>query len=416
MTLWLFLSLLTALAALAIALPFLRGPAPDAAGKAGIEVFREQARQLERDHAAGIVTAEDAAATRREIERRVVAAARKADGEQMAGLGSKGQVAAVAVTVGWVVVGSALLYGATGRPELAGVVAKPARGVAASPLAILPPPSGAMTAPGAAAPVQTPEGSRLDDVDTMIARLAARLEGAPGDVEGWKMLGWSYSGTGRYEDAAGAYARAAALAPGDADILALQAEALVRADADRVTDRAAAVIARALDLDPGNPRARFFNGLAMDQAGDAMGAVTLWLDILDKAPLDTAWTGDLRDRIRERAGAAGIDLAGRRGFAPEADTAPAATPGPTAADVAAASQMSTEDRQAMIRGMVDRLAERLEGAPDDLEGWHKLIRARMVLGERAEAAAALARARGVFAGDAGALARLDAAAVELGLN
>ena len=119
MILWLVLSALAAAAALAVALPFLRGHAAPGTRVAGIEVFREQARQLERDLADGVVSAEDAEATRREIERRVIAAARKAEGEDMRELGTKAQVAVAAVTVGWVVVGSALLYGATGRPELA---------------------------------------------------------------------------------------------------------------------------------------------------------------------------------------------------------------------------------------------------------------------------------------------------------
>lgn len=409
MTLWLALTGLTALAALTVALPFLRRRADGGPAVAGIEVFREQARQLDRDVAEGTVSAEDAAATRREIERRVVAAARKAEGDAMRGLAKGTEVAVAAVTVGWVVVGSALLYGATGRPELAAGAPR-ATPLPPQPQLLLPPPTGAMTpAPGTAA--ASPQAPGLADVDTMIARLAARLEAEPDNLDGWKMLGWSYSGTGRFEEAAAAYARAAELAPGDAEILSLRAEALVRADGDRVTDRASAAIAGALAADPRNPRARFFQGLAMDQAGDAKGAVTLWLDILKGAPADAAWTGELRDRIRDRAPAAGIDLAGQPGFA-ETPTAP----GPTAADIAAAQEMSAADRQAMIRGMVEGLAARLEQAPDDLEGWHRLIRARIVLGEAEAAQAALDRARAVFAGDAAAQARLQAVAAEMGLK
>ena len=431
MILWLVLSALAAAAALAVALPFLHGHAAPGTRVAGIEVFREQARQLERDLADGVVSAEDAEATRREIERRVIAAARKAEGEDMRELGTKAQVAVAAVTVGWVVVGSALLYGATGRPELAGAAAPRALPSASqlAPQLALPAPTGSMTpAPGTAAAMAP--AAPLADVDTMIARLAERLEADPDNLDGWKMLGWSYAGTSRFEDAAGAYARAAALAPGDADILSLRAEALVRADGERVTDRARDAIAEALAADPQNPRARFYQGLAMDQAGDAAGAVTLWLDILAKAPPDAAWTGDLRARIRDRAPDAGIDLAGRPGFAAAPSVAPIApdltspdltaptanAPGPTAADIAAAQEMSADDRQAMIRGMVDGLAQRLAEDPDDLEGWHRLIRARVVLGEGAAAQAALDAARAAFAGNSGALQRLDAAARELGLQ
>lgn len=65
----------------------------------------------------------------------------------------------------------------------------------------------------------------LPDVDTMIARLAARLEQAPDDVEGWRTLGWSYLNTNRARDAVTAYERAASLAPARTDI----AEALQQA-------------------------------------------------------------------------------------------------------------------------------------------------------------------------------------------
>ena len=54
--------------------------------------------------------------------------------------------------------------------------------------------------------------------------------------------------------------------------------------------------------------------------------------------------------------------------------------------------MSPAERQAMIRGMVDRLAVRLDANPDDAEGWQRLARAYAVLGETAKAEAAAARA------------------------
>jgi cytochrome c-type biogenesis protein CcmH len=58
--------------------------------------------------------------------------------------------------------------------------------------------------------------------------------------------------------------------------------------------------------------------------------------------------------------------------------------------------MPPADRAAMIRGMVDGLATRLEQSPGDVEGWIKLIRSRKVLGETKEAAQALQRALDVF--------------------
>ncbi len=61
-------------------------------------------------------------------------------------------------------------------------------------------------------------GELLPDVDAMIERLAARLKMAPQDVEGWRMLGWSYFHTARYEQATTAFGRALDLDPGSAEL------------------------------------------------------------------------------------------------------------------------------------------------------------------------------------------------------
>jgi cytochrome c-type biogenesis protein CcmH len=68
-------------------------------------------------------------------------------------------------------------------------------------------------------------GKLLPDVDTMIGRLAARLETTPDDVEGWRMLGWSYFHMGRHEEAAAAYAKAVALNPNSPELKAAYEEA-----------------------------------------------------------------------------------------------------------------------------------------------------------------------------------------------
>jgi len=78
-------------------------------------------------------------------------------------------------------------------------------------------------------------------------------------------------------------------------------------------------------------------------------------------------------------------------------------PGPSAADMAAAGEMTPDERSEMIRGMVERLAARLEEAPNDIEGWKRLGNARRVLGELLEAEKAYGRALKVDPDDLGAL-------------
>lgn len=91
-------------------------------------------------------------------------------------------------------------------------------------------------------------------------------------------------------------------------------------------------------------------------------------------------------------------------------------PQPTAQDIKAAADLSETQRDSMIRGMVDKLATRLETSPNDEDGWLRLMRSRMTLGEKDAAKAALAKALETFSSDAAAKARLTSAASELGVN
>lgn len=66
--------------------------------------------------------------------------------------------------------------------------------------------------------------------------------------------------------------------------------------------------------------------------------------------------------------------------------------GPTAEQMRDAQNMSAEDRQEMIEGMVAGLAAKLEENPNDLQGWIRLARSYNVLQKPEEARDAMARA------------------------
>ncbi len=103
--------------------------------------------------------------------------------------------------------------------------------------------------------------------------------------------------------------------------------------------------------------------------------------------------------------------------APEVSTVPAATAaGPSAADVAAAAKMNPDQQHQMIRGMVVRLADRLKENGNDIEGWQRLLRAYMVLGERDKAHAAAVDAKRALASDPDKLRQIDDMIKSLGLE
>jgi cytochrome c-type biogenesis protein CcmH len=91
-------------------------------------------------------------------------------------------------------------------------------------------------------------------------------------------------------------------------------------------------------------------------------------------------------------------------------------PGPSAADVNAANDMSPDQRNTMIRGMVARLAERLKQDGSDVEGWLRLLRSYTVLGDKDQARAAAAEARRALASDPAKLRKVDEFIKELGLE
>lgn len=255
----------------------------------------------------------------------------------------------------------------------------------------------------------------LDDVDTMTARLAARLRRQPEDAEGWRMLGWSYMHLERYAESMDAYDRAIALRPEAAAYRSAKGEAQVRADGGKVTALARVLFAAALERDRGDPQALFFMAMAKRQDGDRDGALKDWVALLGQVPPDEALAEALRGEIADVAGELGVDVASL--VPPSAVTATAAPPPrPTAEDARRADNIAPEDRQDMIVAMVDRLEARLESNPRDHEGWIRLARSRLVLGDRQAARWALARAMEIFADAPATRAEIETAARELDLD
>jgi cytochrome c-type biogenesis protein CcmH len=208
-----------------------------------------------------------------------------------------------------------------------------------------------------------------------------------------------YMRLGRYDDAVRAWRNVIALNGSSAEREASYGEAMVAAANGLVTGDAKAAFDRALTIDPTNVMARFYKGLAADQDGKRAEAEKIWTDLIAGAPPNAPWLEVVRHALARGAPASG---------APAAAATPApGAPGPSAADVATAAQMSADQRNQMVQGMVARLAERLKTDGSDVQGWERLLRAYMVLGQRDKAAAAAADARKALASDPDKLRRLN---------
>lgn len=276
-------------------------------------------------------------------------------------------------------------------------------------------PSGAATQPS---PIEAPKG----DVSEMISGLEARLKSNPDDAEGWRMLGWAFFETGKFAESASAYARAAQINPRKAEYWSSLGEARVMAGPGNVPPEAKLAFDKAIALDPKDPRARYFLGVARDMSGDHKGAIDDWLALLADTPPGAPWEADVRRLITDIAKKEKIEVADRLAAIRPPSTvggaaiATAAIPGPSAQDTRAASQMPKGQQDAMIQGMVDGLEAKLKANPKNAQGWIMLMRSRMSLGETAKASAAYAGARAAFAGDPAGRNMIEAAARELGVN
>ena len=220
--------------------------------------------------------------------------------------------------------------------------------------------------------------------DSLVERLENSLKEDPDDANRWALLGRSYVAMGRVPDAVKAFKEAVdRTEPADPGLLGEYAEALAAAAGGRIAGEPEAVFAQILTLLPDDPRARYYMALAQAEKGDVAAARDSLTALLETAPPDAPWRQTVFERIQE--------LGGNPKIPDDVATAPAApaAPGPTAEQVQAAQEMSPEDRQQMIRGMVDGLAERLAAEPDDFGGWLRLANAYVVLGEQAKAADAL---------------------------
>lgn len=256
--------------------------------------------------------------------------------------------------------------------------------------------------------------SGLDDVDSMIARLAKRLEDNPDDGEGFRMLGWSYVMTDRPELAIEPYKKALALIPDNPVVHSGYGEALVGMADGKVTAEAKASFEKALTLDSGEPRSRYFLAMWQAQNGDEKEALEKWIALANSGPADAPWQTDLRAQIAKTSTKLGVDVSGRideAGPSASASEPPVLDP----ATVQAANAMSESDRQAMIENMVEGLAAKLRANPADAGGWERLFRSRMVLKQTEQAGKDLQAARKALAGSPQVLGRVNAIARELGV-
>jgi cytochrome c-type biogenesis protein CcmH len=376
MSFWLAAILLTALAVASVLVPLTRRQRPLSGAAANdLEVYRDQLAEIDRDAERGLIGPGESEEARAEIGRRILRIAGAEEGAGRPG-GSKAHISRVVAFAAVVSVPlvSWALYGLIGSPDL---------------------PSQPLAARLSTDPEKAP-------IEELLARAEAHLQANPEDGRGWEVLAPVYFRIGRYADAVNAYSQAIRLDGATAARESGLGEAIAAASGGLIVADAQNAFRRALALEPANAKAQFYLASALAQQGQIAEAAAAWKAMRQGLPADSPWLGAVDQALAE---------ADRRLAA--ADKAPAA--GPTRSEMDAAADMSAEDRDAMIAGMVAKLDERLKQNPRDWEGWQRLVRSYVVLGKQDEARDALARGVAALGEESSEAATLQVFAESLGL-
>jgi cytochrome c-type biogenesis protein CcmH len=228
-------------------------------------VYRDQMRELDADLAAGTLAKADHERSRRELERRLLEDVndRPPEVARRAGRGL-------------------FIFSATALPLLAAAIYFATGNL------------------GALDPAQRDaKGIGVPQIEAMVQKLSERLAQNPEDVEGWKMLGRSYTVLGRLPEAVAAYSKAAMRAPRDPQLLADLAEALAMARGQKMRGEPEELVLRALQLDPKNLKALALAGGAAFERDNFRAAVRYWERMLPLVPADSADARTIQANVDE---------------------------------------------------------------------------------------------------------------------
>lgn len=366
MTLWFVFALMTAAAIFAVLWPLGRASRDQREGSEAT-VYKDQLTEIDHDVAAGLIGTSEAQAARVEISRRLLAAD-DAERHVPAARSPAFRRAVSVIALAGLPLIAAAFYLPLGSPRLPDFpLAERARNPTAS-----------------------------EPLDNLVAQVEGHLEKNPTDGRGWSVLAPVLAKLGRFDDSVRAFRNSITYNGDSAARRADLGEAIAASANGVITAEAKAEFERAVALDGDEVKARYFLGVAAEQDGRATDAATIWRVMLEKAPADAPW--------RPLVQAALMRVGGPAMPALSEDT------------MTAAQGMNAADRSTMIRGMVDRLATRLKQDGNDVEGWLRLTRAYMVLGDRDKAKTALSDARQAMANDAERLKQLDEASKNLGID
>jgi cytochrome c-type biogenesis protein CcmH len=272
---WILATAMVVVVLLVLLRPLLRpaSAAADETARSNLRVLRDSLAELDAEREAGTLSAEQHAQARAELERRALEESQTRD----ATTGPRSARASALVLAVLVPAVAVLLYARLG--DLRGI--DPAM-------------------------AQPPAMASAADIETLVQRLADRMQADPSDPQGWMLLGRAYAGLQRFEDARNAFAEAVKRTTPDAQLLADYADVLAMTQGQRLAGEPEKLVRQALALEPDHLKALALAGSAAMERADYKAAIDFWTRARRVAPPDSAFATGLDPGIAEARAAAGL--------------------------------------------------------------------------------------------------------------
>ncbi|MDG1003703.1 MAG: c-type cytochrome biogenesis protein CcmI [Emcibacteraceae bacterium] len=340
-------------AVLVLLIPYYKKAVVTEQRKPDISVYTEQLKELENNFKLDLLSEVEAKRSRIEIERRILSVASNEEGVII----EEAPNSLFIISMLMFLLMSIALYSVLGTPSMPDY-------------------------PRSLAEKARLEGDQAEDYKTKIKlreRLVTQLASKAPDIEGLVYLSRLEMSLGNFQSAAKALYQAQVIDPKSFDLQLMYGESLIVAAKEKVTPAALVVLNKAAKTQPTHPGPKYYFALADYQAGDIEVAYRNWLEISrgleEQSPL--------KPLVDYWADKAAMELGLVQGL-PETRA-----PSITSEQVETIQNMDEGEQAELIYQMVLQLADKQTQNPDNIEGWLRLSRAYMVLGQKPDAITAM---------------------------
>ncbi|NOZ43474.1 MAG: c-type cytochrome biogenesis protein CcmI [Alphaproteobacteria bacterium] len=351
---WLLFSIFFVIALGIVLVPLFRyrdKPGQRRTSDQNIEVYKAQLQELDTDQKNDLLSEHEAVSARFEIERRLLNVAADDEAAPPPSPNAVSSRAMLTMVMTVVLLLSAGLYLKIGHPGM---------------------PDYPLASRENSLPRQIEEFKPTKEMATRLATLQASLKKNPKDVKAWRLLGQYQTELHQRAAAAKAFQHWYELDPDNVNAAVVYGESLIILSEGRVGPAALLILDRARRDHPNNPGVRHYLALAQYQAGNIRQALASWKALEADSRPGAPWLGAVQDWIRQSQKDLGLPVTEPKPVAPALSS--------RERDVIA--KMTPKQQKAIIRRMVGRLADRVGKTPKKIEGWFRLAKAYMILGEK----------------------------------